>query len=110
MGETIPFDEFKKLDLRVVKVVEATDHPNADKLIVLKVDIGGGETRQIVAGIRGHYEAGALAGRSAVMLVNLQPAQIRGIESQGMLLAASQEDQVVLLAPDRDMAAGSRVS
>ena len=49
MGEPIPFNEFKKLDLRVVKVVEATDHPIADKLIVLKVDIGGGETRQIVS-------------------------------------------------------------
>ncbi|MHC4607045.1 MAG: methionine--tRNA ligase subunit beta [Planctomycetota bacterium] len=110
MAEQISFNDFKKLDLRVARITEASAHPNADKLVVMKVDIGGGETRQIVAGIRQHYEAESLVGRSIVMVVNLAPAVLRGVESQGMLLAATHEKDVVLVTPDREAPPGSAVN
>lgn len=109
----ITIDDFRKVELRVARVLEVADHPNANKLIVLKVDIGG-EVRQLVAGLRGHYEAAALVGKSIVVATNLQPAILRGVESQGMLLAASDRstgaEQVILLTLDRPAAPGSPVS
>jgi methionyl-tRNA synthetase len=110
MSETITLGDFKKLDIRSAKVLEASAHPNADKLTVLRVDIGGGEKRQIVAGIRAHYDARQLVGKSIVMLANLQPVTLRGVESQGMLLAASHGQDVVLLTLDKDIPAGCRVT
>ncbi|MCZ6684273.1 MAG: methionine--tRNA ligase subunit beta [Planctomycetota bacterium] len=108
---TISFDDFAKLDLRVAKVLEAHDHPNADRLIVLKIDLGT-EQRQLVAGLRGHYEPADLVGRLIVVVKNLAPRKMRGEESQGMLLAASDDDenQVILLSPERDIAPGAAVS
>ncbi|MFH1419211.1 MAG: methionine--tRNA ligase subunit beta, partial [Planctomycetota bacterium] len=98
--ETISFDDFVKIDLRVARVIEADVHPDADKLLVLKIDLGG-ETRQLIAGLRGHYEPAELVGKLIVVVANLAPRKMRGLESQGMLLAASNEDhsQVVLLSP-----------
>lgn len=109
--ETIVFNDFVKVDMRVAKVLEAYDHPNADKLIVLKVDLGG-EQRQICAGLRGHYEPGSLVGRLIVVVANLAPRMMRGEESKGMLLAASNADhsRVILLQPDADVEPGARVS
>ncbi len=108
---TISFDDFAKLDLRVAKVLEAHDHPNADRLIVLKIDLGT-EQRQLVAGLRGHYEPADLVGRLIVVVKNLAPRKMRGEESQGMLLAASDggKNQVILLSPERDIAPGAAVS
>jgi methionyl-tRNA synthetase len=108
---TITFDEFAKLDLRVARVLEARPHPNADKLIILKIDLGT-DQRQIVAGIRGYYEPEALVGKLIVVVKNLAPRTMRGEESQGMLLAASTDDraQVVLLTPMSDVPPGSMVS
>lgn len=110
----ISFDDFAKLDLRVAKVLEAEDHPNADKLIVLKLDDGSGTPRQLCAGIKGHYAAADLVGRSIVIVANLAPRSLRGVESQGMLLAASEpangDRRVVLLAPEQEAAPGSVVS
>ncbi|MCZ6816328.1 MAG: methionine--tRNA ligase subunit beta [Planctomycetota bacterium] len=108
---TISFDDFAKLDLRVAKVLEAHDHPNADRLIVLKIDLGT-EQRQLVAGLRGHYEPADLVGRLIVVVKNLAPRRMRGEESQGMLLAASDDDKnrVILLSPERDIAPGAAVS
>ena len=109
----IQYDDFDKLDLRVGKVTEVADHPNADKLLVLKVDLGG-EIRQIIAGIRGHYSPEALLGRDIVMVTNLAPRKMRGLESQGMLLAASYGDgderNVVVLTPSSEVPPGSEVS
>jgi methionine--tRNA ligase beta chain len=107
----ITIDEFAKMKLRVGKVVEAVAHPNADKLIVLQVDLGD-ERRQIVAGIRGYYEPEALLGKNIVVVTNLPPRQMRGQESQGMLLAASTPDRssVIVLTTDRDIPPGSAVS
>jgi len=114
MSETPPvvsFDEFLKLDLRVATITQAEPHPNADKLVVLRVDLGG-EQRQIIAGIRGHYDPAALVGHQIVVVANLAPRMMRGLESKGMLLAAVSDDhsQVVLVAPERPVAAGSRVT
>ncbi len=108
---TITFDDFAKVHLRVAKVLEAHDHPKADKLIILKIDLGT-EQRQICAGLRGHYQAEQLVGRSIVVVANLAPRMMRGEESKGMLLAASTPDhaRVILLAPDTDIPPGSVIS
>ena len=104
----VTYDLFSQLDLRVAQVLEAREHPNANKLLLLKIRVGEVE-KQIVAGIRGHYEPAALVGRSIVVVNNLAPAMIRGEESNGMLLAASDGQSVVLLQPDRQIADGSKV-
>jgi methionyl-tRNA synthetase len=109
--ETIQYDDFARVDLRVARVLEAFDHPNADKLIVLKIDLGT-EQRQICAGLRGHYEPASLVGRLIIVVANLAPRMMRGQESNGMLLAASPPDhaRIILLQPDADIEPGSKVS
>jgi len=109
--DTISFDDFLKVKMRVGKVVEAADHPNADKLIVLKVDLGN-EQRQIVAGLKGYYTPEQLIGRNLIIVANLAPRMMRGVESQGMLLAASSADraQVITLTTAADIPPGSAVS
>ena len=104
----ISFADFKNVDLRVARITSVEDHPDADKLYVLKVDLGG-EERQLVAGLRPHYTAEQLQGRQIVVVANLEPAVLRGVESQGMLLAAGEGDTVSILQPDTDMAPGSKV-
>ena len=104
----VTYDAFAELDLRVARVLEAREHPNANKLLLLKIRVGDTE-KQIVAGIRGHYEPASLIGRQIVVVNNLAPTMIRGEESNGMLLAASDENSVVLLQPDRQIADGSKV-
>ncbi len=107
----IQYDDFAKLELRVATVLDAQAHPNADKLLLIKVDLGA-EQRQIVAGIRAYYEPEQLIGKQVVIVANLAPRTMRGFESQGMILAASTEDrsQVIVLSPERPITAGSRVS
>jgi len=109
--DTITFDDFAKVKLRVGRVLEAADHPNADKLLVLKVDLGN-EQRQIVAGLRGYYTAEQLVGRNIILVANLAPRMMRGQESQGMLLAASNADRtrVIVLTPESEIEPGSVVS
>ena len=107
---TITIDDFKKVVLKVGKVVEAGAHTNANKLLVLKVDLGGGETRQVVSGIKQWYAPEQLIGKSVILVANLAPAMLRGVESQGMVLAATSGDQVILLSPEKEAAPGSKVS
>ncbi len=104
----ISLEEFKKMDLKVAEVLEVNPHPQADRLLVLKVNTGSGE-KQLVAGIKAFYEKESLLGKQFVIIDNLEPAIIRGVESQGMLLAAQDEKGISLLAPDRAVAAGSPV-
>ncbi len=104
----ITIEQFRALDLRVATVIAAEPHPNADRLLVLQVDVGG-ERRQLVAGLRAHYEPAALVGRQVVVVANLEPARLRGVESQGMLLAATDGDRVVALRPDEPVAPGAVV-
>jgi methionyl-tRNA synthetase len=108
MAETITIDQFAQLDLRTAKVLEARPHPNADKLVLLQIDVGDAH-KQIVAGIRGHYSLEELVGRTIIVVNNLQPAKLRGEESNGMLLAATTDDKVVLLRPDVDLPPGCKV-
>jgi methionyl-tRNA synthetase len=105
----IDIEEFSRLDLRVAHVKSATAVPGARKLLRLEVDIGG-EERQIVAGIAEHYAPEDLTGKNIVVVTNLKPAKIRGVESQGMLLAATDGDRVIVLVPDKQASAGARIS
>jgi len=104
----VTYEQFAQLDLRVAQVVEAREHPNANKLLLLTIKVGDLQ-KQIVAGIRGHYEPAGLVGKLIVVVNNLAPAVIRGEESNGMLLAASDGQSVVLLQPERMIADGSKV-
>ncbi len=106
----ISIEQFSAVELKVGTVLEASVHPDADKLLVLKVDIGEETPRQLVAGIRGHYAPEELVGRQIVVVANLQPAVIRGVESRGMLLAAKDGGKVVLLRPDAEVTPGAAVS
>ena len=106
----ISIEEFQRLALRVGVVVAAEVHPNADRLLVLKVDVGdGAPPRQVVAGIKASYQPEALIGKRVVVVTNLKPATLRGVESQGMVLAASDAEGITLLAPERPVAPGSPV-
>lgn len=109
MAEPIVYDDFAKIELRVAKVLEARPHPNADRLMLLQVDVGDAQ-KQIVAGIRAHYTPEQLVGKLIVVVNNLQPAVLRGETSHGMLLAATSGEQVVLLtADDPSCLAGSKI-
>jgi len=105
----LTIDDFKKVELRTAKVLSAEPHPNADRLFVLQLEVGP-EKRQIVAGIRGHYTAEQLVGKTIVIVANLQPAMLRGVESQGMLLAVRDGEKVVTLTTDQPAATGLLVS
>jgi tRNA-binding protein len=108
---TISYDDFAKLDLRIATVIECRPHENADKLLVLQIDLGG-ERRQICAGLREHYPPEQLVGKQIVVVANLAPRQMRGQISQGMLLAATDpaSNRVIVITPAEPAAAGSKVS
>ena len=99
MADPITYDDFAKLELRVAKVLEARPHPNADKLMLLQIDVGDVQ-KQIVAGIRQHYTPEQLVGKTIVVVNNLAPAILRGETSNGMLLAATSGEKVILLTVD----------
>jgi methionyl-tRNA synthetase len=104
----ISFKEFQKLKLRIARIEAAERVEGADRLLRLQISLGD-EKRQLVAGIAEHYETETLIGRQIVVVANLEPATIRGVESQGMLLAASDDQGLALLAPDGDIADGAEV-
>src|SRR3989344_2793331 len=95
-------EEFQKLDLRTAKILNVEEHPNASKLYVLKISFGN-EERQIVAGIRQYYEKEELIGKTIIVVKNLEPAVLRGIKSEGMLLAAENEGKIVLLTTEKEI-------
>ena len=105
----ISIDEFGKLELKIATIIKAEHHPNADKLLVLQIDLGS-EERQIVAGIKAHYAPEELVGRQVVVVANLETAKLRGVESQGMLLAASDADRIVIFIPEKKVSPGVKVS
>lgn len=110
MADPITIEDFRKVELKTGKVTEASPHPNADRLLVLKVDIGNGEVRQVVSGIRAHYDPALLVGKNVVVVTNLPAALLRGIESQGMILAASNDPTLSIVTTEKEMPAGSKVS
>lgn len=109
----ITYDDFAKIDLRVATIVEAMEHPNADRLLKLQIDLGE-EKRQICAGIKAYYTPEELIGKQIIVVANLAPRKIRGEESNGMLLAASNMDgeqitDVIVLGPSKAAKPGSTV-
>lgn len=107
-ADLVDIEEFARLDLRVAEVLAAEPVRGADRLLKLRVDVGG-EERQVVAGIAQHYEPEALVGRQVVLVANLKPAKIRGIESQGMILAASSPEGLAFVTPEKPIVPGSKV-
>lgn len=104
----ITYEDFCKLELRAGKVLEAAAHPNADKLLVLKVDLGDKQI-QLVAGIKATYTPEAIIGKNVVVLANLEPRLLRGVESQGMVLAATDDSGIKVLTIDGDIKPGSGI-
>lgn len=102
------YEDFKKLEFKVAKIVNVIEHPNADRLYVVTLDLGD-KTKQVVAGIRASYTKEDLIGRQVVMVDNLDPAILRGVESQGMILAASDESGMSIISPAKEMKLGSVV-
>ena len=106
--DLISFDAFQKIKLRVARILAAERVEGADRLLRLQVSLGD-EERQLVAGVAEHYAPEDLVGRQIVVVANLQPATIRGVASQGMLLAASDGDTLALLRPDIEVPDGAGV-
>jgi methionyl-tRNA synthetase len=106
---TVEFDEFMKLDLRVARILEVEDHPKADKLYIIKADVGEKEPRQIVAGLKKYYKKEEMVGKKIIIVSNLKPAKLRGMLSNGMLLAAENGEIVSLLTIDKDVEPGSKI-
>ncbi|MES2794005.1 MAG: methionine--tRNA ligase subunit beta [Planctomycetota bacterium] len=104
----ISYETFAQVDLRVATVLEAREHPNANKLLLLKIQVGD-VVKQIVAGIKAHYAPETLVGTQIIIVNNLEPAMLRGEESQGMLLAASDATSVFLLRPEKALSSGAKV-
>ena len=107
---TISIDAFAAVELRVGRVVSAEPHPDADRLLVMQVDIGEDSPRQIVAGIRAHWTPEEITGRTLIICCNLKPARLRGVESQGMMLAVTGDDRVWPLGVEGEVKLGTRVS
>ena len=105
---SLTFEDFKKLDLRIARIVDVEEIPGADRIWKLVIDVGG-EKKQIVAGVKLYYPRESLLGKFIVVLNNLVPSVIRGVESQGMLLAAKSDAGLTLLTVDKELPAGSLI-
>lgn len=103
----INFEDFKKLDLKVARIIEAERVENSEKLLKLKIDLGD-EKRQIVAGLGKNYSPETLRGKEIVVIINLEPRRLLGIESQGMLLAAD-NNEPILLIPEKEVPPGTKI-
>ncbi len=109
----ISFEEFKKIDLRIGKVIFAERVENSEKLLKLRVDLGEADLpagRQVVAGIGKFYEPDELLGKEIVVVVNLEPRKLMGLESQGMLLAADKEGEPILIVPEKEVPPGISIN
>lgn len=110
--DMIKFEKWEKLDLRVGKIVSAEPHPNADKLYLIDVDLGDELGRRtLVAGLKQHYTPKELIGKLCVVFTNLEPATIRGVKSEGMILAAVNEgkSKVFIIKPEKEIELGSKI-
>ena len=109
MPETISFADWQKLDIRIGTIKQAKPHPNADKLLILKIDEGKDSLRQLVAGIKDYYEPEELIGKQIVFLANLEPKELRGETSNGMILAAVEGDSLALLTVDKTIPNNAKI-
>lgn len=105
----VKFDQFKQMDIRIGKIVEIIDHPNADKLYIATVETGDA-TKKLVAGVKEHYTKEELLNKQVVILNNLEPATIRGVQSEGMILATKDGGKLSILIPEKEVKVGSPVS
>jgi methionyl-tRNA synthetase len=108
MSEYVSFEQFKKIELRIGRIVSVENHPAADKLYIMKIDIGG-KLVQSVAGLKPYITKEALENRLVAVVCNLEPAMLRGVRSEAMLLAAQEGEKVVLLVPETEISVGSIV-
>ncbi|HPR18104.1 MAG TPA: methionine--tRNA ligase [Candidatus Cloacimonadota bacterium] len=106
----VSYDDFAKMEFRIVKVLEAENVPKSNKLLKLKVDVGQGEIRTVVSGISQSYQPADIIGRKVVMLINLQPRKVLGIESAAMILAAHDGDDLSIVVPAKEVKEGCEVS
>lgn len=104
----VTLEEFKRIELRTAKILSVEDVPGADRLWKISLDAGS-ETKTVVAGIKSAYTQEALVGKTVVLVNNLQPAVIRGVESRGMLLAAKGPERLILLTVDADVPPGTLI-
>ena len=111
MTENIQFSEWQNMDLRTAKILSVEPVEGADKLYKLQIDLGSLGKRTLVAGLKQYYKPEELKGKTCVVFTNLEPKKLRGIESQGMVLAAVNEDEskVCLLQPDKEIEPGSKI-
>lgn len=105
----VSIDDFQQLDMEIGTIQTVSEHPDADNLLLLDVDLGELDNRQLVAGIKNDYTADDLEGRQIVVVTNLEPAEIRGEKSEGMLLAADAERHIALIEPDKAVPNGTNV-
>ena len=103
MSDTISYEDFAELDIRTGTIKEVLPHPDADKLLILKIDEGKDEPRQLVAGLKEHYTPEELVGKQIVFLANLEPKELRGEMSQGMILAADDGEKIAVLTIDKQV-------
>jgi len=104
----VSFDDFKKIDLRIARITEVQEHPNADRLYLIAIEIGD-KQKQVVAGLKGHYSPEELKGKEVVVVDNLEPATIRGIKSEGMILAAQGDEKIAIIVPEKEVKTGSLI-
>lgn len=105
----ITYEDFKKIELKVAKVLEAERVEGSEKLLKLKVDLGEAEPRQVIAGIGKNYDPANLPDKEIIIVANLEPRKLMGLESNGMLLAADSPDGPVILMPEKEIAPGSTI-
>ncbi len=108
--ENISYEDFTKLDIRVGTIKQASPHPDADKLLILKIDEGKEELRQLVAGIKEQYSPEEIIGKKIIFLANLEPKELRGELSRGMILAAVDGEQISLLTTDKEIPNNAKIS
>jgi methionyl-tRNA synthetase len=108
MNQTVDFNDFQKLDLRIAKITKAEAVAGADKLLRIELNVGDLGSRQVVAGIKQWYSAEDLQGKKVVYLANLDPKEIMGVKSEGMIMAAGEEEPVLLI-PDQEINPGARI-
>ena len=107
----VSFKEFSRIDMKVGKILDAKDHPDADKLLILTVDLGEGKKRTVVAGLKQFYKKEDLRGKKAVFVTNLAPITLRGVQSEAMILAAvtKNDAEVTIIQPQKDVKEGTKV-
>lgn len=105
----VSFEDFKKLSIKIAKIKEIKEHPNADKLYILKIDLGNNDEREVVAGIKKAYTIEELKDKLVAVVDNLSPVIIRGVESRGMILAAQDGEKIVVISPDKEVSPGAVV-